>query len=61
MPGTPILDHEREMGRRIAAGEAILVEDGVVYVKHRDFWIDAIETRCDRGVVDAPIVLDFRS
>lgn len=43
----------------LAKGDELSVEDGVVFVWRGGQLVETLETRCDRGIVEVPMVLNF--
>lgn len=47
--------------RALGAGTAVSITDGSVIVWDNERMSDVIETTCDRGIAEVPLILDFRA
>jgi hypothetical protein len=52
-------ERERKYGAALARGDAIRIEDGLVYVYSAGRLRETMETRCDLGVTEFPFLLTF--
>jgi hypothetical protein len=53
-------DWERHYKALVTAGDELRIEDGLIYVYRRGHLVETLATRCDRGVAEVPLLLDFR-
>ncbi|MEE8519569.1 MAG: hypothetical protein V3S98_10640 [Dehalococcoidia bacterium] len=54
--------HQRSdaYGCSLTNGDEVTVSDGIIFVSRSGCLVDALETRCDRGVVEVPLLLMFQ-
>jgi len=43
----------------LSAGDELLIEDGTIFIWKNGEFVRAIETSCDQGIAEVPLVLDF--
>lgn len=44
---------------RLLSGNQLTIEDGIVFVWRDGQLVETLETRCDRGIIEVPMVLSF--
>lgn len=45
--------------RQLAGANELTIDDGIVFLWRDGRLVETLETRCDRGIVEVPMVLDF--
>lgn len=52
-------DWKRRNAEALARGDELRIEDGIIYIYSRGRLVRTLESRCDRGVAEVPLLLSF--